>query len=459
MSRLSGKIYFFPAVLPLLAVVPWLLTAFGTLAGFVAGLLAKKGGRKIFAVVLAMSFVSLGAAAYLFWPKVTLKYVDDGSRLRPADRLPTTETLGSTAGETEPPTPTGAAWDTWKPLWTTATPRRSLSDVVYALDLVISGTWEGTVDAYSATTGKPVWSVKKKEPVIALTPGVDVVFAGEGVHTSEISALTAINAADGKVRWSREFNGHLESAGYLGRTGSQELLYMGAGPAGFYCLRTGNGEILWKRAGLHVDSRPLVIEDTVYFAGQEVEGADKSIFLALDSLTGVEKWRLELPGMPWGSPLYDAGREQILITSGVGQIGIRRDTDKGWAHSISLKDHRIRWTRPLSGMPLEKSIFFAGPDLFLVTTTNGETVALRAENGSVAWDEKLDADIVADLALDLRNGRVLSLDVNGKLRVRNALTGAYIDEHTFSPGANSGPSPRDDGIVLALPRTISRYRW
>lgn len=446
-------------MLPLLAVVPWLLTAFGTMAGFVAGLLAKKGGRKIFLGVLALSFVSLGAAAYLFWPKVTLKYVDDGSRLRPRDRLPTTETLGSTAGEREQPAPSGAAWDTWRPLWSTNTPRRALSDVAYALDLVMVGTWEGTVDAYSAATGKPVWSLKKKEPVIALTPGLNVVFAGEGVHTSEISALTAINVADGRALWSREFNGHLESAGYLGGKDSQELLYMGAGPAGFYCIRTGNGEILWKRSGLHVDSRPLVIDDTVYFAGQEVEGAEKSIFLALNASTGAERWRIDLLGMPWGSPLYDSGREQILITSGVGQIGLRRNTDKGWAHAISLKDRQIRWTRPLSGMPLEKSIFFAGPDLYLVTTTNGETVALRAENGSVAWDEKLDADIVADLSLDLRNGHVLSLDVNGKLRVRNALTGAYVDEHTFSPGANSGPSPRPDGIVLALPRTIARYRW
>lgn len=440
-----------------MAVVPWLLTAFGALAGFLAGLLAKKKGQRIFLAALGVSLVSLAAAAWLFWPKVTLKYVDQGSRLRAAADLPNTELLGVLGGEREPETPPRAAWDTWKAVWSTTTPNRSLSDPLISSGLAIIGTWEGTVESFSLVSGKAIWRVKKREPVIALAAAGNLLLAGEGVHTSEISALTAISLPEGKVLWSREFNGHLESPPTI----EGEHIYLGAGPAGFYCLRAADGELVWKRGGIHVDSTPLVSGGTVYFAGQEKEGTDESVLLALDAATGKEAWNVKIPGQPWGSPSLDTSRGQLLLTSGVGQIGLLRESDRGWAHAISLKDQVVRWTRPLAGTPLEAAILLPGPGLLIATATKGEIVALRAESGAVAWTQPIGAQIVAQPDLDLSHQppRIASLDTNGKLRLQSALTGAFLDEHDFAPGANSGPRFLSDGILIALPRSIQRYRW
>jgi outer membrane protein assembly factor BamB len=440
-----------------MAVVPWLLTAFGALAGFVAGLLARRQGRRIFLVVLGASVISLAAAAWLFWPKVTLKYVDQGSRIRATADLPVVESVGVLEGEREPEMPPRAAWDTWKAVWSTPTPNRSLSDPLISSGLVIIGTWEGTVEAFSLFSGKAIWRVKKHEPVIALAAAGTLLLAGEGVHTSEISALTAISLPEGRVLWSREFNGHLESSPTI----EGDLIYLGAGPAGFYCLRASDGEVIWKRGGIHVDSTPLVSSGTVYFAGQEKEGPEESLFLALDASTGKEFWNVKIPGQPWGSPSLDTARGQILITSGVGQIGLLRESDRGWAHAISLKDQIVRWTRPLAGTPLETSILLPGPGLLIATATKGEIVAIRAESGAVAWTQPTGAQILAQPDLDQSHQppRIASLDTNGKLRLQSALTGAFLDEHDFAPGANSGPRFLPDGILIALPRSIQRYRW
>lgn len=440
-----------------MAVVPWLLTAVGAVAGFVAGLLARKQGRRAVGAVLALSLLSLATAGWLFWPKASLRFVDDGSRLRGANRIPPTETLGSLAGESDPFAPPRAAWDIWKPIWSTAVTRRPLSDPVLGEGLVIVGTWESTVDAYSLATGRPIWSVKKDEPVIALTLAGDVLLAGEGVHTSEISALTAIRLSDGKALWSREFNGHLESPA----TVHDGLIFLGAGPAGFYCLRLADGELVWKKAGVHVDSTPLVHGGLVYFAGQEVEGSDESVLLALNTADGTESWRVKIPGQPWGSPALDSARQQLLLTSGIGQIGLLRETDRGWAHAVALDERAIRWTRPLAGTPLETSIFLPGPGLMIATATKGEIVALNAGTGAVAWTQPIGAQIVAQPDLDEihQPPRLASLDTDGLLRIQSALTGAFLDEHSFAPGANSAPKFLPDGILLALPRVIARYRW
>lgn len=457
MSKHSGKIYFFPAVLPLMAVVPWLLTAFGAVAGFLAGLLAKRSRRPVYLAALVLSLLSLSSAAWLFWPKATLRFVDDGSRLRDAGKLPVTESLGSLAGESEPAPAPRAAWDSWKPVWSTAVARRPLSDPVITAGLVIVGTWDASVDAYSLASGKPVWSVKKNEPVIALTLAGEVLLAGEGVHTSEIAALTAIRLSDGKALWSREFNGHLESPA----TVHEGLIYLGAGPAGFYCLRASDGELVWKRAGVHVDSTPLVHGGLVYFAGQEAEGSEESVLLALRAADGSEAWRVKIPGQPWGSPSLDSERNQLLLTSGIGQIGLLRDSDRGWAHAVALGERTLRWTRPLLGTPLETAIFLPGPGLMITTATKGEIVALRADTGTVAWTQPIGTQIVAQPDLDdlHQPPRLASLDTDGQLRIQSALTGAFLDEHSFAPGANSAPRFLSDGILIALPRVIARYRW
>lgn len=447
-------------MLPLIAIVPWLLTAFGTVAGIVIGFLSRKRSPRFLKIGLAACAGIFIVAGILLWPSFRLRYIDRGTSLSTGKGLPETKTLGTLEPDSPPLTGTHAAWDTWRPLWSTATERRPLSNPVIAGRIVVVGTWEGTVDAYALNSGKPIWTVKKNEPVIAITHASDsLLLAGEGLHTAPFAALTAIGLPDGRVLWDRVFQGHLESpAAY---SAASNRIWVGTGPAGLWCLDARDGSVIWHKGGVHVDSTPLLAHDQVYFSGQEDGGKMESVFFALNQSDGTESWRLTLPGMPWGSPMMDTTNEQILTTSGIGQIGIIRESDRGWAHAISLRDHKLRWSRPLSGNPLETSIVLGAHGLVVITIQKGEIIALRSESGQDAWSSQLGEQIVAELDLDdnQQPPRLVSLATDGKLRVQSALTGRFLDEHTFAPGNNSAPRFLSDGILLALPRAIERYQW
>jgi len=456
----KNKIYFFPAVLPLIAIVPWLLTAFGTLASIVIGILGRRRSSRFLKIgfsVCALSFIAAGA---LLWPSFRLRYLDKGTSLNTGSALPLLTTLGALEQESPTLPETRAAWDSWRPLWSTATEKRPLSNPVVAGSIVAVGTWEGTVDAFALSNGKPLWTVKKKEPVIAITHASDsLLLAGEGLHTAPFAALTAISLPDGRVIWDRVFQGHLESpAAY---SAESNRIWVGTGPAGLWCLDARDGSVIWHKGGIHVDSTPLLANDLVYFSGQEDGGEKESVFFALNQKDGKESWRISIPGMPWGSPMLDTANEQILTTSGIGQIGIVRETDRGWAHAISLRDHKIRWTRPLSGNPLESSIVLGAQGLVIFTIQNGEIIALRTDSGKEAWSSQLGEQIVAELDIDdnQQPPRLVSLATDGKLRIQSAVTGRFLDEHTFPPGNNSAPRFLRDGILLALPRSIQRFHW
>lgn len=455
-----GKLYFFPAVLPLMAIVPWLLTAAGTIAGIVIGVLGRKRSALFVKAGMAVCACAFLVAGILYWPSFRLRYIEQGTNLSTGAAVPVTEIFGAPEPGKVPSVTPRAAWDTWNPLWSTSTTRRALSNTVIEGDLVIVGTWEGTVDAFALGNGKPLWSVKKKEPVIALAgASKTLLLAGEGVHTSPSASLTAIRLPDGRVLWDRVFQGHLESSAAYSEEANR--IWVGTGPAGLWCLDSRNGAVIWHKKGVHVDSTPLVSGGIVYFSGQEDGGKKESVFFALDQENGSESWRLTLPGSPWGSPVLDAANDQIITTSGIGQIGLIRETDQGWAHAISLRDHKLRWSRPLPGNPLESSVILPAHGLVIFTITKGEILAVRADNGKDVWSSPLGEQIVAELDLDDRQSppRLVSLATDGKLRVQSALTGRFLDEHAFAPGNNSGPRFLPDGIVLALPQSVVRYHW
>jgi outer membrane protein assembly factor BamB len=441
------KLYFFPAVLPLVELLPVLLTAFAAIAGF---LLGARGRFQRFVwparIALATAIVAL---AWFGWPTVYWRLNPNASRLTV---LPKFEIISPPPAEEVQPA-RAFVRGRWREDWRVPIRGRALSSLVLSGGLLMVGTWESTVDAYSTADGAHVWRVQKREPVYSLTlASPNLLIAGEGLHTSQSASLTALELPSGRPLWQREFRGHIESA----PTTKDNKIWFGAGPSGLWCLDLLTGTVLWHSAVGHVDSTPLVEGGKVFFAAQPSDAKPTSILHALDASTGAPLWELPLPGQPWGSPKLLNG--MLLTTTGLGQVGVNLATDRGWAHAVT-PEGKLVWSSELGGNPIEASVPLPTLGLSAVTLTNGQVVAVRIRDGAIAWRQVLSAPSQADLTVERGSFTLAATLTNGEVHFLDARNGAPLEIHKIDSDSSSAPLFSPSGLYIAGPATLRKIRW
>ena len=433
--RYSGTLFFFPALLPLAALLPWLLTALGGVAALASFSLPVFLRKYRWALALFAGLcVAAGAGMYMYHrPPQSL--IDHGTRPAPAVYAPV-----AAAAAVTPPVP--AAATAFATLWHIETQRQVLSTPVLSGGMLVYGTFNNTIEAVARDSGAPAWTLPVQNPVFAMIAAPDgTVYAGEGLHETAAASLIALNAENGRVRWAREFLGHLE--GEAAFDPARHRVFISAGPGGLWALDSRDGAVLWHAALGHIDSRALVHGDVVYVPANTDEKNDRTFFHALDAATGAVLWRVPQPGKPWGSPLLDRGGKIILTTTGDGQIGVEKNTDKGWAHGLSL-DGKTLWEAALPGMALQPSLYIAATDMLVHTTKNGFIVAQSARDGKIMWQEKVAAEFQAPAVYG--NGVLAAVDFDGTFTVRDAATGKMLLTRTVDNQSTS--SPVIDGDIV-----------
>jgi outer membrane protein assembly factor BamB len=438
-------------------VLPWLLAGFGALAGFLLGSAAsrRRWGPFLWPARL-LALAALVALGFLAWPRLYWRMHPEGTRLTPGASLPVLETLGPVPPNGPPGPARPLRPGPWSEAWAQKPPRRPLSSPVRAGGLLLVGTWEGTVDAYSAATGAPVWSLKKKEPVYALAAVAgDLLLVGEGLHTSTTASVTAARLPGGQPLWQREFRGHIEAAPAF--SAEQNKIWLGTGPGGLWCLDARDGTVVWHAGVGHVDTTPLLAGELVLFTSQPDEGRDESVFWALRARDGAVAWRIPLPGQPWGSPLLDPGTGLVLLSTGIGQIGVNLPTDRGWGHAVSLASRRLAWTTELGGNPIETSRLVPRAGLVAYVLTKGEVLALRASDGAPVWRFPLRSTTQAALASN--GGQLAAVAFDGAVTFLDGATGKPLARRTLDAGSSSAPLFLHDGALLVSPYSLQRLRW
>lgn len=458
------RLCFFPALLPLAPVIPWLLTAIGAIAGatrFLRTSLSRRGRRGLLAVAI---FCFLAAGAGAVWVVRSTPSSEEGSRLTaPADlpRLELAERSATPGDGTPASTAPGPA--NHGQLWFQLTARRALSPLALSGDLLLVGTREGSLEAYSASNGDPVWSLRKKEAIYSapLVAGT-VAFVGEGLHTSPGSALTALSLPSGKPLWQREFLGHLEMAPALDE--ARHRLFVGAGPGGLWALDSRDGKVLWNLRSGHVDSTPVLSGDAVFVPVQPDEARKETTLYSVRTESGRERWRRQLPGQPWGSPLLTPAGDAVVLTTALGRMGPVLPGERGWSHAVETEAGAVRWSVELPGMPLMTSLIVKGgsPEAAQAVHTlkNGILVSILVADGTEAWRVKLDGETQASAALvaaaDPQLLAVITAD--GMMTVRRASDGHEVGK--IEAGARDGTSPPlivGRKIFLATPGMLSAY--
>lgn len=172
----------------------------------------------------------------------------------------------------------------------------------------------------------------------------DRIFTTGNVGSSQ--AVTALQAADGKILWQTPITAVLPAHDYAGSrstpTYDRGKLYVVASSGAILCLNATDGEVLWRRefsdwggkmmSGWGFSESPLIVDDAVICT----PGGKDGIVVALDKEHGKDLWACRLPapgngertlneGAGYSSPMlsHGGGVPQIIQLVGRGLIGIR----------------------------------------------------------------------------------------------------------------------------------------
>jgi outer membrane protein assembly factor BamB len=272
-------------------------------------------------------------------------------------------------------------------IWRVQTEKRVLSPPIIVDDVIILGCYDGVVMGVSSETGKILWSKTFSDFVFSLTSDKNgVVYAGTGLHSSTIGHQIALEAHTGKIIWQQQFSGHLEEPPFIDE--KQHQLWLGTGPGSLWSLDTRDGSILWHKDIGHLDATPLLKDNILYVPAQINETEHKSKFYALNAHTGEIIWELPLEGQPWASPIWDEQSGLILSNTAKGQIGVHKDSDKGWAQGISLAGNLV-WQRSIPNMALTPNNHFPERNSIVSIVKSGEIVSLATNDGHIQWATKV----------------------------------------------------------------------
>jgi outer membrane protein assembly factor BamB len=276
--------------------------------------------------------------------------------------------------------------------------------VVGGYAIVVSA--EGTVHAVSLQTGVAAWTANLGAEVGSATP---LIIGGLAVIGDEAGVVHALDPATGTERWRTTIDGPIPGAlastsGLVvaaTRTGSAVALkpangevvwrstlragvtrsiaatddaaYLALDGGWFVALRSADGAQLWE-ARVATDGSggtPTVAGGLVYAAaGLDMEGVTPAL-VALDRLTGKERWRYASPqAAAVYAPAVADGRAFAIAEDGTV---VALDTSSG----------ETLWTLN-TGAPNDAPPSLVGAILY-VGDTNGSLIAFNAADGAELW--------------------------------------------------------------------------
>lgn len=445
--RLSGRLYIFPALIPMVEILPWLLTAVGAVAGASQAAFWSRHRRKILGFA-AVCFLAAGAT--VVWSHTQKPTEAEGSRLLAAADMSKLEKLADVS------VPADKSYEEFAQLWSVKTKNETLASPVIAGDLILLGTFEATMDAHARADGKLAWSLKKKEPIFTNAAVLkDMAFVGEGLHTAPAAALTAFSLPDGNPVWERQFRSHVESQTTL--DADHRRLFTCAGEEGIWALDMKDGAVLWRNKIGHTDATPLLHDDHLYISAQPDEKKVGAELSSLDPDDGDVEWKTALPGNTMGSPQM-GGKGIILLTTAVGQVGPQKADDKGWSHAVG-RDGKILWSVDLPGMPLPEAAVLADKGIVIHTLKNGDLIALNIKDGSKVWYVKQGKEFLAPAGFRANSNPPLlaGMTSDGVVSIRNAEDGTEIRRIKKSQGGYAAPVFDRDVLYVTTPHDMTAY--
>lgn len=190
-----------------------------------------------------------------------------------------------------------------------------------------------------------------------------------------------------------------------------DTIFVGSAGGWFYSLRAATGQVRWRKLVGSVVCAPLVDRGMLYV------GSNDGFLVALDSQTGHEKWRYQSRGPIAQTP---ASTGDLIVFANEADQVVAVDATTGkfkWQYKGETPEEYT--LRGHAGVTVDGDLIYTG-------FANGALVALRRDNGSVAWSTSLKAD--ADRFMDVDATPIV---LEGNVYASSSSGGVYaIDKMT-----------------------------
>jgi outer membrane protein assembly factor BamB len=230
----------------------------------------------------------------------------------------------------------------------------------------------GTLSAFDAATGKPLWrktferdfDAPSPDFGVAMSPLVDQGSVIVHVGGNKSGALMALDAATGTVRWQWKGEGPAYASPVVASFGSSRQVITQS-RTHIVGISAANGRLLWSVPFTTAYDQnivtPIVGGDLVFYSGIEQPLA------ALRIRESGGKWIAERAWEAGAVPMYMS----TAVMSGGCLFGLTH-RNKGQFFAVDARSGKVLWTT--RGREAENAALIAAGDLLMATTTEGELV-------------------------------------------------------------------------------------
>ena len=261
--------------------------------------------------------------------------------------------------------------------------------VVYDLGRIYAGTGFAQVVALDAETGRELW----RTPVSGPMRSAPTAFGGKVYAVTKDNQVFAIDAEQGFVDWTH--TGIEEGAGLIGSASAAvdgDIVIVPYSSGEIFALRAENGRQLWSdnlaairrvdavSALADIRGRPVVDRGRVYAISHSGR------MVAIDLASGRRVWEAEVGGVnqPWiaGDFLFVVSTEGDVVALVAENGLVRWVTPLGRFEDPEDRDGLIKWSGPV-----------LASDRLIVTGSNGVAVALSPYTGEIIGEIEMPGDV------------------------------------------------------------------
>lgn len=441
----------FPAMIPLIEILPWLLGLIGGVAGVSEYLRETFLNRPRLKWLMIVAVLCVLAAPLIYiGHQMTLPDKGIGSEVVLKENLPKIETFTPTQ-----PTGVNLAGRPFGVVWEQRPTDQILGTPFISNELLLIGLGTKKLEARSIYNGEKVWTMTKDEPIFttaAVSQNIGII--GEGLHTAPAASLTAFYPMTGVPIWGRRFRSHIESAPAISDNG---MVFQSVGADGIWALDLHSGDVEWKSLIGHIDVTPALTPTGLYVPAKLTEEADGSALFKLDSESGDVVWQKPVPGNPMGDTLTTQVGE-IVFTTAIGQVGLNKDTDAGWLSVYSPINDQLK-TYALPAAPLPEGSLYQDKNMIILTLKDGTLYALNYQTGEKVWSLKLGQEFRSDAAFLIHSGMPLiaAVTADGFGVIRNAADGTPVTSFKINSGGYAAPIFYSDKLYVFETNAIVAY--
>jgi outer membrane protein assembly factor BamB len=235
----------------------------------------------------------------------------------------------------------------------------------------------GTLSAFDAATGKPLWrktfarefDATSPDFGVAMSPLVDQGSVIVHVGGNKRGALMALDGATGTIKWQWKGEGPAYASPVFATFGSSRQVITQS-RAHIVGLSAADGRLLWSVPfTTSYDQNivtPIVSGDLVFYSGLDQPLA------ALRVLEAGGKWVVERAWQAGDVPMYMS----TAVMAGGNLFGLTH-RNKGQFFAVDPRSGKVLWTT--RGREGENAALIAAGDLLIATTTEGELVIARRD--------------------------------------------------------------------------------